>query len=123
MCTERERERKKSSRLGRQARTADRKSILRGFHRHRIGHRLQEVEEKKVVAEEVMEAEGELGAKEVRVVAKEVRVVAALSKVAGRKMKSHCSVECIQGLGFQRGVCASTFYNIFRVISMQNQRA
>ena len=128
-------ERERESRLGRQTRTADRKSTPRGFQRHRIGRRLQEVEEKEVVAEEATgaeeevveaeEVEGEVGG-EVGVEGKVGGEVGAeeaeLSKVAGRKMKLHCLAECIQGMGCHRGVCASTFYNIFRVISMQNQR-
>ena len=79
-------------------------------------------EEEVVEAEEV---EGEVGG-EVGVEGKVGGEVGAeeaeLSKVAGRKMKLHCLAECIQGMGCHRGVCASTFYNIFRVISMQNQR-
>ena len=63
---------RKTSRLGRQARTAGRKSTPRGFQSHRIGRRLQEVEEKEVVAEEVMEAEGVEEAEEVGEEAKEV---------------------------------------------------
>ena len=116
---------RKTSRLGRQARTAGRKSTPRGFQSHRIGRRLQEVEEKEVVAEEATGAEEEVvEAEEVEgEVGGEVGMEEAeLSKVVGRKMKLHYSAECIQGMGCHRGVCASTFYNIFRVTSMQNQR-